>query len=140
MSDTIDTEEFLAHFGIKGMKWGVTHVVGSSGRVTGARSTSKGDPSHDYTEAQVIKSKHMSEMSNAELRTLTNRMNLEQSYSRLNPSRIQQGKKVAVGVIAGLTTYATLYKMFEKPTSPARQTFRFGKKIVQSMFKVSSKV
>lgn len=36
MIATTDTDEFLAHFGVKGMKWGVRHVVGANGRVTGS--------------------------------------------------------------------------------------------------------
>lgn len=34
---TVTTDDFLAHFGVKGMKWGVTHQIGPTGRVTGVR-------------------------------------------------------------------------------------------------------
>jgi hypothetical protein len=36
-----NTDDFLAHFGVKGMKWGVRHPVGPDGRVTGGGGSRK---------------------------------------------------------------------------------------------------
>lgn len=55
--------------------------------------------SDDAKEANAIKKKKVSEMSNAELRKLNERQNLERNYKSLNPSIISRGAK-AVGVTA----------------------------------------
>lgn len=80
-------EKELYHFGVKGMKWGVRR---------------KRKPSSDYKESRKIKKKHVSEMSNEELKKLNKRMDLEQNYHRLNPSAVQRGMKF-VGAVAGAT-------------------------------------
>lgn len=37
----MDTDDFLEHFGVKGMKWGVRRNRGSNGRVEGSKSSGK---------------------------------------------------------------------------------------------------
>lgn len=78
-------EDVLAHFGIKGMKWGTRR--------------SKAELHPDATRAHAARKKAKkhgsSSLSNEELQTLITRMNLEQQYSRLVPpsrgSRILKG-------------------------------------------------
>lgn len=102
--DTTDRAgEFLEHFGVKGMRWGV--------RKPGTGTPSKRKRSADFDEVKALRKKHPSELSNAELKKLTERMNLEQNYARLvlnNPSKIRQGSKVAKQLIdTANTAYAT---------------------------------
>lgn len=85
-------DDVLAHFGVKGMKWGV-------------RSASPGGsmPSADAKSAANIQSKikrgNTKTLSNKELQALITRMNLEQQYSRLTkPS----GKKTAGKFVADI--------------------------------------
>ncbi len=67
---TLDVgEEFLEHYGVKGMQWGVRR---SKKQLT--RSSSK-------SSTKSVKS-----MSDADLRTAINRMNMEQQYARLSSS------------------------------------------------------
>lgn len=80
-------ESELYHYGILGMKWGKRK----------ARNIST-----DHKELRDIKKKHVSEMSNEELRKLNKRMDLEQNYHRLNPSAVQRGLKFA-GVVVNAT-------------------------------------
>jgi hypothetical protein len=68
-------DEFLEHFGVKGMKWGVRK----------RRDSSPGSSDYERASAakNVAKTKGTKALSNEELQALVNRMNLEQQYSRL---------------------------------------------------------
>jgi hypothetical protein len=76
MSNKID--EFLEHFGIRGMRWGVRN-----------KSKLGSDGSTDFqtarTAAKKAKKGGAKSLSNAELQNLINRMNLEQQYARVVP-------------------------------------------------------
>ncbi len=79
-----EIEDFLEHYGVKGMKWGVRKRV--SNAVTKARGGPKLPDSADAAEAKVSKKKaknNVGSLSNKELQALVTRMNLEQQYSRL---------------------------------------------------------
>lgn len=83
-------EEALAHYGIKGMKWGVRR-----------KNPSASEPgSEDSERAEAAKSKAKAKgskaLSNRELQDLINRMNLEQQYERLRP---RTGKEKALKFI-----------------------------------------
>jgi len=95
-------EETLAHFGIKGMKWGVRRPVGSSGRVEGGAhgSSSDAERAKEYHTRAKTQGTHV--LSNQELQHLTNRLNLEQQYSRLTStgSRTSKGAKFAKEILA----------------------------------------
>lgn len=88
MADSAEIDAFyLEHFGKKGMHWGV-------------RKT-KGPASEDHQRVAAIRDKVKSSggihaLSNVELKELSDRMNLESSYSRLiqnNSSQIAGGEK-----------------------------------------------
>lgn len=95
-------EDTLAHFGIKGMRWGVRRPVGSSGHVEGGSSHG---PSSDAERASEYHSRAKStgvhSLSNQELEHLTKRLNLEQQYSRLTSggSRKSAGAKFAKDIL-----------------------------------------
>lgn len=72
----------LTHYGIKGMKWGVRR----------RRKSTPSSPSADYTKAKQIKKKRISEMSNDELKALTQRLQLEKQYRDLSPDVVNRGK------------------------------------------------
>lgn len=88
MSDQL--EDFLAHYGVKGMKWGRRK----------ARNSDDGDrpkrtPSEDHLTAKALKKKRVSEMSNADLKKLTTRMQLEKQYAELTQDSrtVSRGEK-----------------------------------------------
>ena len=73
-------EDFLQHFGVKGMKWGTRRRRGSDGLV---------DKSSDVKNAEAAKAKigkkgNTDALSNKELQDLVTRMNLERQLSTLN--------------------------------------------------------
>ena len=117
-------EEMLEHNGIKGQKWGVRRFQNEDGTRTAAgkkreRSRSE-DPAHeDYNKAHSGKS--VKDMSDAELRTRLNRLQMEKQYSQLTDSDTNKGKefvskamKVATGVATATTTALTIYNNYGK--------------------------
>lgn len=107
--DTLDLEEFIAHFGVKGMKWGVRRF---------GRDTSPGvirtkvpvSSSEDHQRAALVGAKAkkhggIHSLSNDELKVLTSRLNLENDYARLvgnNQSQIAKGRSI----VKETTSYA----------------------------------
>lgn len=74
------TDEFLEHYGIKGMKWGVRRRRGSDGLVE-----KSGDVKNaEAAKAKIGKKGNTDALSNKELQALVTRMNLEQQFSKLN--------------------------------------------------------
>ena len=117
-------EEMLEHHGIKGQKWGVRRFQNEDGTRTAAgkkreRSRSE-DPAHeDYNKAHSGKS--VKDMSDAELRTRLNRLQMEKQYIQLTDSDTSKGKefvskamKVATGVATATTTALTIYNNYGK--------------------------
>lgn len=105
MSDLVD--EFLAHYGVMGMKWGKRRGASkinsssSDSRIHFSNSetgeTSKGkypkNSSSQHVLVRELKNKKMHEMSNQELQAVISRMNLEQQYAKINPSTRSRGVK-----------------------------------------------
>lgn len=116
----------LYHFGIIGQKWGIRRYQNPDGSLTAAGKI-RYSKSEDAVRADLIRSKDISEMSNAELRTLTERIRLENEYKKMNPSDRERGKNAVVNTVAFLGTLSagavainTLIKVgkqiFEKKT------------------------
>jgi hypothetical protein len=82
MTDLVD--DILAHYGVRGMRWGVRR---SEGELHGGGS---GHVSTDHQNAQAAKEKAKKHgtksLSNKELQDMINRMNLEQQYARVAPT------------------------------------------------------
>lgn len=85
----------LYHHGIKGQRWGVRRYQNKDGSLTTAGKK------RAKTEEESVKN-----LSDTELRTKLNRLQMEQQYKKLTqePSKINKGKKFVAAV---LTTAAT---------------------------------
>lgn len=68
----------LAHYGVKGMKWGVRKAEDS-----GPSTPRRAPASDDHKEVEKLKSVSTRSLSNADLKALNNRMQLEQTYRQL---------------------------------------------------------
>lgn len=97
---------YLAHYGVLGMKWGV-------------RRKSR-TPSADSAKVKAIRKKKIDEMSNQELRDANNRLQLESQYKQLT-KKTNVGKKVAqsyiatAGLIAGVAGATATFKKYGAP-------------------------
>lgn len=96
--------DLLYHFGIKGMKWGIRRFQNKNGSLTaaGKKRYQKGEQSSDEKvspSSSSSRSKSISELSDTELRTRINRLNLEKQYKQLisegvdnNTKQVKEGK------------------------------------------------
>lgn len=113
MSEVSEDYE-LVHFGVKGMKWGVRRPVdsatglikkGASSAKTGVKNKvrqPKTDEAKSATKSRKQIKKHGTDsMTNKELKTVINRMNLEQQYSQLVDNKKASSRR------AGAARYVT---------------------------------
>lgn len=103
------SDSYLAHYGIKGMKWGVRRYQNKDGSYTAAGKRRRYNNSSDYEETRSLRKKNYRELSNEELKKLNKRMNLESEYRRLNPQGIFRGQKAAKTIISLAATVGGLY-------------------------------
>lgn len=102
-------EDILAHYGVKGMKWGVRRNRSSNVTVSDKRKklktsggygrTAHPDAINARTIGQVGKKSGLKALSDQELRTYANRLQLEQSVKRLNYNEMNVGKKFVASVL-----------------------------------------
>ena len=83
----MDYDDVLAHFGVKGMRWGVRK---SESAKRAARKESE-----DYSSTKNLRKKPVSTLSNAELRKVNERIQLEQTYKQLNSKDIGKGRSAS---------------------------------------------
>lgn len=101
----------LYHHGIKGMKWGVRRSRAQLGYSSSPRKTKK--------QAQKVSSKQqrrneMKNMSDAELRSRINRIQMEKQYMQLTEPQLSPGKKFVKDVLTNaakqtVTNYTAKY-------------------------------
>lgn len=83
-------EEFLLHYGIKGQKWGIRRFQNKDGSLTAAGRKRYSDEG----SGNDIKS-----MSDDELRTRLNRLNMEKQYKQLTSKETSPGAKFVQDVL-----------------------------------------
>lgn len=98
----------LYHYGIKGMKWG--------------HRKAPVKVSADSKRASMLRKKKISELSNAELRDLNTRMELERRYAQMNPSTASKGYTAIKTTLAVAGTFGAVAAL---PNNPAVKLGRY---------------
>ena len=116
----------LYHYGVPGMKWGVRRSQNKLDRIN--KRSKKNDWSEDATTAAKIKTKKVSQMTNAELRKLNDRRNLEQQNANLS----RNSNKGRAAVKAFIATAGTITAV----SAAAAIYAKHGKKVYQASGKI----
>lgn len=120
----MDSDDVLAHYGVPGMRWGKRK--GSSDK-TGRSLSSKITNTHEDAAAEIRK-KPVRSMSNADLRKINERLQLEKTYAELTTTtsgkqKVSKGAKVATGILKSTVgvakTVDEAYKIYNGPLGKA---------------------
>lgn len=88
---------YLQHYGVLGMKWGQRRAQRKLDRIE--KKAKKQGWDDDATAAARLKTKKVSQMSNAELKKLNERIRLENEYKNLNKRDTSAGKKFVADIM-----------------------------------------
>lgn len=106
----MECDNELIHWGVKGQKWGVRRYQNKDGSLTAAgKKRQKENWSEDAKTASALRKKNIKQLSNAELRKLNERIQLENNYNNLTKSKSfvkQVGKESAKEVAKGIASKA----------------------------------
>lgn len=109
-------DDYLEHFGVKGMKWGVRR----SGRGRSARGeTDEGGqrrkPSSDSKKTSALTTRAPDQLTTKQLQAVNKRLELERNYSRLNPTKGEILRGKLMGLLGALETANRTYNAINGP-------------------------
>lgn len=113
--------DYISHFGVKGMKWGIRRYQNRDGSLT-PEGRKRYGRSEDSEKVRELRKKPVSAMSNQELETVIRRMNLERQYRELKSSEINSGKKKAKEVLDYANTASQFYNLYNSPMGKATKS------------------
>ena len=128
-----DTDNFLSHYGIPGMKWG-RHKARPSydksvktfggdrphGNLNSSPKSIDAMKSRNYQ--QRVKTAGTDALSTKELKALVERQNLEQQYNRLNPKPVSLGSKIVGDLLPAVGGAVWGQMQARKPQTPMDET------------------
>lgn len=112
-----DLEDFLEHYGVKGMKWGVRR---DRRRSRGSSEDDSEDAKKARAASRKIRKSGLSSLSNEEIRVLTNRLQLEKQLSQVAPKgRIKSGYEATRKILEVGSTVNTAIAFSGTPAGKA---------------------
>lgn len=93
--------ENLYHFGVPGMKWGIRRRMRGALRRAFGKKKKIDNVSEDHSAKEMLKKRKINTLSNAELKKLNERMQLEKQYKELRVSEMSPGKRFVSQVLQG---------------------------------------
>ena len=131
----MNDEEFLAHYGVRGMKWGVRRA----NRAAQKKLNSK--PSDEGRQAAEIRTKQKtygtSSLTNQELKLINERARLEIEFNRNFPkptTKLQKGQKAVKEILGYAKTADEAYTFVNKVQDrhkKAKQAKQYAEKVAQ---------
>jgi hypothetical protein len=109
VSQTALVQEFIEHYGTKGMKWGVRK----------ARNENARRQAFESKQISELKKRKPSELTNKQLKAVNERLNMEQNFNRLNPSAVKRGTEAASAILATAGIGVAAYNMVTSPAGKA---------------------
>lgn len=130
---------YLQHYGVLGMKWGVRHDRKHSGSAKKRASSASKSKTVEQQKSEVLKSrsakvlyKNADLFTNDELRRAYERLNLERNIKNIADQEVSRGKKtvrsvgkVLAGSAAAATSAITLWNAFANTYDMVTNTDRF---------------
>jgi len=91
----------------------------------GAKQAEKAKPSKDFTIAKQLKRKPIAKLSNEELKTVINRLQLEKQFNDLNKGTVDKGKGIVSRILGNLVAKSVNAFVSQKagPDYASYQTF-----------------
>lgn len=109
---TPDVENFLAHYGVPGMKWGRRR---SDAQLAKARESRSSDANEAYEAKAKAKKSGVGSLSNNELQKVNTRMNLERQYKDLTTKDKTTGMQYVDRTIKAGKKANEIYKLANSP-------------------------
>lgn len=92
----LDDNNYLAHFGVEGMHWGIRRYQNPDGTLTALGRQRYGSDNEEYTSAHQKRS--VRSMSTKEIQDANKRLQAEEQYKKLTDSQV---KKIITGAAVG---------------------------------------
>lgn len=131
--------DYLQHYGVLGMKWGVRHDRKRSGSGKKRTSSTPKPKTVEQQKAEVLKTRSAKELyknadlfTNDELRRAYDRLNLERNINNIAEQEVSSGRKVVrsagktlAAAAAATTSAVTLWNAFANTYNMVTKTDRF---------------
>lgn len=113
--DIQEMDTHLAHYGVKGMKWGKR------------KNPKRKHSSKDFNRTKNLRGQKPRTLSDRELKEINARINLETKYKQMNPNTVKRGETQVKAALATASIASATYTFVKSPLG--KDAIALGKKI-----------